>query len=248
MNKFNKNTVLLTLALIIVGLALSCKKYEHYIDGGVKEAKFDGTILQYLQSKPLHFDTLTQVIKIAGMESVFSNDNITFFAPTDPTIGKAIRTLNKELLSTGKDTVSKLTDVKPAVWKTVLSLYLFKGTNRLKDYSQVDTLALNTYKGQGYLSYNSTPMNIGVVYNDAVTNAGSTSEVRVKYAGYRQLMISYIPDLSRPQAFWINALVASSDINPTNGIVHALKIEKHSFGFSSNYFNSIAIENGIGNQ
>jgi len=247
MNKFNKNTLLLSLVLVLTGLAFSCKKYEHYIDGGVKEAKFDGTILQYLQAKPLHFDTLTQVIKLAGMESTFSSDNITFFAPTDPTINRAIRTLNKELRSTGKDTVTKLSDVKPAVWKTALSLYIFKGTNRLKDYSQVDTLALNTYKGQGYISYNSAPMNIGVVYNDAVTNAGTANEVRVKYAGYRQLMISFIPDMSRPQAFWINAPVASSDINPTNGIVHALKMEKHSFGFNSSYFNSIAIENGIGN-
>ena len=241
MNKLNKNVILLVVAILIISMAFSCKKYEHYIDGGTKDAKFDGTILKYLQSKPLYFDTLAQVVKLAGMEDVFNNDNITFFAPPDPTIGQAIRTLNKQLLLNGRDSVKTLTDIKPATWKTILSMYIFKGTNRLKDYTQVDTLALNTYKGQGYISYNTAPMNIGVVYNDAVSGT-----VRVKYAGYRQLMISYIPDLTKPQSFWTNALVSSSDINPTNGIVHSLKIEKHSFGFSSNYFNSIAIENGIG--
>jgi hypothetical protein len=247
MYQLKQNSTVLILTIFIVALVFGCKKYEHYIDGGVKDAKFNGTVLQYLQSKPLHFDTLAQVIKLAGMESVFDRDEITFFAPTDPTIGRAIKTLNTELLYNGKDTVKTLSDIKPAVWKAALSLYIFKGTNRLKDYNQVDTLALNTYKGQGYISYNGAPMNIGVVYNDAVTNAGTASEVRIKYAGYRQLMISYIPDLSRPQAFWINAPVASSDINPSNGIVHALKMEMNSFGFNSSYFNSLAIENGIGN-
>jgi len=85
-----------------------------------------------------------------------------------------------------------------------------------------------------------------VVYNDAV-NGPKEDQVIIKYAGYRQLMISYIPDLSKPKSFWINALVSSSDINPTNGIVHALKFTNHYFGFSPNRFIALAIENGIGN-
>ncbi len=235
-----KRLALFVLMAMILGSG--CKKYEHYIDTGVNNAKFDGNILQYLQSKPLYFDTLTQVIKLAGMEDVFKNENITFFAAADPSIDASIRSLNTYLSLTGKDSVKTLSDIKPKAWKEILSMYIFKGTNRLKDYRQVDTLALDTYSGQGYLSYNEKPLNIGVIFNDAVN--GTT---RVKYAGYRQLMISYIPDLSKPKSNWINAPVSSSDINPTNGIVHALQFSNHAFGFDKNRFILIALENGIGN-
>lgn len=219
----------------------SCKK-DYYNDTGLAKAEFDGSILQYLDSKPLHFDTLAKVIRLAGMESTFNNENVTFFAPPDPTIQVSITYLNQRLLALGRDTVSKLEDIKPLAWKTLLSLYTFKGTNRLKDYTQVDTLALDTYAGQGYLSYNNTPFNIGVIYNNAVNG-----DITIKYAGYRQLMISYIPDWTNPKKYWINALVSSSDINPKNGIVHALKIKGHAFGFHSYIFADIALQLGIGN-
>jgi hypothetical protein len=55
---------------------------------------------------------------------------------------------------------------------------------------------------------------IEVVYNSA--NG-------VKYTGYRQLSYSYIPDAANPDRF-IAAAVASSDIQPKNGSVHALAI------------------------
>lgn len=236
----NYKTIFGLLVLLLVSL-MACKK-NYYVDTGKANAKFDGTIMQYLDSKPLYFDTLAKVIRLADMENVLKNEQITFFAPTDPTIQKAIDGLNKQLSSLGRDTVTKLEDIKPNAWKEMLSLYIFKGVNRLKDYTQIDTMALDTYAGQGYISYNNTPINIGVIYNDAVNGS-----VRVKYAGYRQLMISYIPDLTKPKTRWINTLISSSDINPTNGIVHVLKIKPHSFGFSSALFSATAIEKGIGN-
>lgn len=226
---------------LMMMVLFSCKK-DYYQDTGKANPKFNGNIMEYLESKPLYFDTLTQVIKLAGMENVFKNDKITFFAPTDPTIQTAILVLNKQLSSLGRDTVTQLSDIKPDAWKEMLSLYIFKGQNVLKDYAQVDTMALDTYAGQGYISYNNTPINIGVIYNDAVNGS-----VRIKYAGYRQLMISYIPDMTSPKTRWINTLVSSSDINPTNGIVHVLKIKPHSFGFNSALFSATAIEKGIGN-
>lgn len=243
----NKNIFkCLILLMAVIAMASGCKKYEHYIDTGVTDAKFGGNVLEYLQSKPLQFDTLTQVIKLAGMEEVFKKENITFFAPQDPSIGASIDLLNNYLSLTGKDSVKKLSDIKPKVWKEMLSMYVYNGTNRLKDYRQVDTLALDTYAGQGYLSYNKTPLNIGVIYNDA-KGGSKENPVIIKYAGYRQLMISYIPDQSKPKSFWYNALVSSSDINPTNGIVHSLRFSSHFFGFDPIQFIITATENGIGN-
>ncbi|MNK26550.1 Fasciclin domain protein [compost metagenome] len=245
MYKYKMIIKVLTFIACIAFILTGCKKFEHYEDTGITNAKFDGSIMQYLDSKPFQFDTLSQVIRLAGMEEVFSKEEITFFAPQDPSIGAVIDNLNAYLRLTGRDSVRTLSDIKPKAWKEMLSMYIFKGTNRLKDYRQVDTLALDTYSGQGYLAYNGKPMNIGVVFNDAV-NGPVDNRTTIKYGGYRQLMLSYIPDLAYPKAFWINAKVSSSDINPTNGIVHAIKFSNHFFGFYPYNFITVALENGIG--
>lgn len=245
-----KITLKITLVIIIAfSVFTSCKRDDYFQDTGTINPNFNGTILTYLKSKPVYFDTLTRVIQIAGMNDVFDKESITFFAPTSSSIYKSIKALNKNLKTNGRDTVSKLEQIKPETWKETLSMYIFKGVYRLKDYPQLDTIAINAFPGQGYTSYGGRTMNIGVIFNDAVT--GSTS---VKYAGYRQLYLSYIPDFSNPKANLLNFPVASSDIAPTNGIVHVLAqsafsganiVSKHNFGFNTQTFINKVIADGI---
>jgi hypothetical protein len=225
------------LGLVFIILAINaCKKGNYYIDTGVHQAKYDGSILKYLSDKPIYFDTLSKVINIAGMQDVFQNDTITFFAPPQSCIYKAVKGLNLYLYNRGQDTVKQLEQVDPKVWKDMLSLYIIKGKYLLKDIPQLDTTQLNAYGGQGYVSYGGRPMNIGVIYNDA----GG-----VKYAGYRQLYYSYINDFTSQMGSMINVPVASSDIQPYNGVVHVLQYQNHIFGFKSNNFILEAIAVGI---
>lgn len=168
--------------------------------------------------------------------------------------------LNQYLKFNGRDTVSQLEQIKPAVWRQMLALYTFQGTNRLKDYQQIDTTSILAFPGQGYKGYGNLDeklnrtMNIGVVFNDA---AG------VKYAGYRQVVLSYITDLSQPTRYLNYAQVATSDIAPNNGIIHALSIMGAGtfklnvgddiatykyplyFGFDADEFVLLAVANGI---
>ncbi|WP_316819700.1 fasciclin domain-containing protein [Pedobacter gandavensis] len=232
------NTIKTITAVFILSCCfmVGCKK-DYFVDTGVHKAQYNGTILEYLKAKPIIFDSLTRVIKVAGMEDVFQKENVTFFAPPSSCIYKAVKNLNRYLRTTGKDTVSQLEQVKPQVWKEMLSLYVFKGSYLLKDVPQLDTLAINAFGGQGYTSLGGRPMNIGVFYNDA---SG------VKYVGYRQLILSYIPDFSTPKIGLINTPIASSDIQPTNGVIHALVYQNHSFGFGTDRFIIAAISAGIG--
>ena len=223
------------LLAVILGVLASCKK-QYFFDTGIHKAEYNGSILSYLKANPTYFDTTVRIINLAGMNDVLDKENVTFFAPTSSSIYKSIKRLNVFLRQSGKDTVSQLQQIKPSVWKETLSLYVFKGTYRLKDYPQLDTLSILAYPGQGYTSYGDRTMNIGVAYNDA----GG-----VKYAGYRQLILSYIPDLSNPQTSLINIPVASSDIAPTNGIIHVLQQDRHYFGFSTEQFINTAVSNGI---
>ncbi|MBC8986304.1 fasciclin domain-containing protein [Pedobacter sp. N36a] len=211
--------IIVPVLLLATSFFAGCKKEPFFKDTGVHDAKFNGTVLQYLNSKPVHFDSLSRIIKIAGMEEVFDKENITFFAPTSATVHQSVHALNYYLARSGRDTVTRLEQLKPAFWRKMLAMYVFKGNYGLKDYPQIDTAAMQAYPGQGYnsISVDNEPgrtMNIGVVYNDA----GG-----VKYAGYRQLMISYIGDYSNPTKSLILNRVASSDIAPTNGRVHVLQ-------------------------
>jgi hypothetical protein len=226
MKNYTKKYVTLIVCSVILAITVSsCSKDKYYQDGGVTNPKFNGTILQYLQSNPTKFDTIVQIIKIAGMEDAFTKENITFFAPTDEVVRRTIGQvnssvellrgrLNDQLYNKNKDTIRKLTDIPPAIWKKYLMRYMFKGTFLLKDYPQLDFSLRPLYPGGYYYGYNGDLANIGVVFNTANT---------VRYAGYRQLCIASITDQSNPSAFWFkSAPVATSDVQPTNGVVHVL--------------------------
>lgn len=214
--KYFKPAILCAAMLVMV--IASCKKDNYYEDGGKANPVFNGNMLQYLESNS-KFDTIVQIVKLANLEDVFQNEKITFFCPTDEVVRRTIgdlqtNGLNRQLFDEGKDTLKVLSDIQSAVWRKYLMRYIFKGTYTLKDYPQLDFGLKAQYPGSFYYAYNNDLANIGVVYNPVN---------KVNYTGYRQLSISYIPDPSNPSNF-IPAAVASSDIQPSNGVVHVLAI------------------------
>lgn len=210
--------------LSAIALLTGCSKKDYYKDGGLSDGNFDGTVMQYLESRPELFSTLVQVIKYAGMEQTFNSEEITFFAPADSSIRNTLQSANSRLPVNGKNLITKIEDIKPAIWKKYLSRYIFKSAKALKDFPQLDTDNLSAFGGQMYSSYNGEPMNVGVIFTDA--NG-------VKYAGYRILTISLV-NSSTPRDYttWYSAIVASSNIKPTNGYVHAIRYGSHFFGFN----------------
>jgi len=214
---------------LLLGFA-ACKRDNYYIDGGKAKADFDGSMLDYLKSKPVPFDTIAQIVKLAGMEDVFNKQDITFFAPTDyevkMMIGSVNRvgSLNNSLFSNGKDTVKTLSDIDGPIWAKYLQRHIFKGAKKLADYPQYDPALPSVYPGQNYYAYNNVVAKIGVIYGDV----GG-----VKYIGYRQLTIAYVPNLSNPDQTRVTYQVSSSDIKPRNGVVHALQLYGDAFGLGS---------------
>ncbi|MGJ7033556.1 fasciclin domain-containing protein [Niabella hirudinis] len=238
---------LLILPVLIMIIFSACKKNSYYEDTGINDPRFNGTIMDYIKSDTLYFDTLVRVVKYAGLEESLSKDPLTFFAPPDPCFKKILDAVSEYQLRVGADSVTRFEQIKPEVWKQFLQMYLFPGNRGLKDYTQVDTLALDTYKGALFESVSNAPMNIGVIFNDAISgnpNSAGGSTV-LKYQGYRQLMLSYVPDQARPYSFWINAVVSASDVAPTNGRVHRLRYMTHTFGFDPFSFIQAAREKGI---
>ncbi|RZK74582.1 MAG: hypothetical protein EOO92_17000 [Pedobacter sp.] len=81
-------------------------------------------------------------------------------------------------------------------------------------------------------------------FQDVVTVSGGV-ETRIKYAGYRQLFLAYIPDLSNPLISLVNIPVATSDIQTNTGVIHVLNRPKHNFGFNTDRFIEEVIAAGI---
>jgi hypothetical protein len=243
-NKRDMKKLIFACAALLLVLN-ACKRDEYYRDGGLANPNFNGNMLQYLQAKKVPFDTIAQIVKLAGMESNFSNEDFTFFAPDDEVIKKTIGTvktngLNNFLFYSGKDTVKTLDQISPVIWRRYLQRYMFKGVNRLKDYQQIDFDVKSVYPGGLYYSFGGNISNIGVTY--ATAN-------NIKYIGYRQLNLTYIPDASKPNDNWYINKVASSDIKPTNGVVHTLAYNDIRggayFGFNESDFFSDVYFSGL---
>ncbi|UIR55383.1 fasciclin domain-containing protein [Sphingobacterium sp. SRCM116780] len=245
-----KNLMKISFMMLIASMILfSCKK-EDYIDTGIHDPKFNGTTWQYLESRPELFDTLMVALKIAKLDDVIKNEEVTFFAPPDKSILKSVWKLNESLFRMGQDTITTLDQVRPEVWRKFLSKYIIKGKYLAKDFNQMDTLNLAAFPGGVYKNYEGTDMNIGVLYNDIKTSSNTGTQI-IKYAGYRQLYLNFpysvaVPDEEQDYFIpFLTAPVATSDIQPTNGVLHVLQFSKHAFGFQTNLFVNEAWTVGI---
>jgi hypothetical protein len=221
-----KSIIIICAGVLLV--LIGCKKDNYYQDGGKANADFPGDMMQYLEAKPVPFDTIAQIVKLAGLEETFHKTDFTFFALDDDVIKRTIgnakisNSLNGFLDFYGRDTVKQLSDIDPAIWRRYLERYMFKGINRLKDYPQIDLDLQNQYPGALYYSFSGDVSNIGVIYGDAN---------KVKYIGPRSLIIRYVYDINYAQTAVYETLISSSDIKPKNGVVHTLQYDGSYFGF-----------------
>ena len=105
--------------------------------------------MQYLESRPDLFKDLVKVIKLTKWEDILTNEEVTFFAPTDFTIAKSVERMNYYLYNyQGMDKITELSQVKPAVWEDLIGMYVMEGKYRLNDIAQIDTAAVSAFPGQ----------------------------------------------------------------------------------------------------
>lgn len=220
MKKYILSFCFFTLSLMAL---TGCEK-EYYFDKGLHKPNYNGTMLKYLEEKPILFDTLVKVIKLAKMESYFTDSSITFFAPADSSIMKTYAFINASLKSSGADTLKNLSDIKEEFWRSTLLMYMFRGETGLEDYPQLDLANRQAFPGDFVKAMSGRVMNVGTVFTDARG---------IKYQGYRYLNISYVPSEAAPYNSWISVPIATSNIKPLKGIMHVLVYRYHEFGFDA---------------
>jgi hypothetical protein len=214
--------------LAMTALFSSCQK-DYYYDSGLQNGVYNESSLEVLEAQPFFFDSLVQVIHLAAMDDLMNDSSITFFAPTDHSIYKAMSFLNAEMHNKFEDSL-RLEDVPAEVWRKFLTRYIFRGKYMLKDITRRDASQLNVYPGMNLESWDGYIMNLGVLFSDYE----GTKDV-----GPRQITITDIGDLADPVK--ITANVATSDMQTRNGIVHVLD-DSHDFGFSVFAFEALVEE------
>lgn len=206
--------------LLITALLLSSCKKDYYIDGGLADPHYKGTIYEYLVQNPDLFDTVAYIVEKAGLKEMLQNDSVTFFTPTDQSIVTAINLLNEYRYRMVEDSV-KLADIPGKVWKKFLGMYILKGKYTANKFARIDPVNVYAYPGINYVMNSGYILNIGLIYQNY--NG-------VEAVGARVLLLTDIT--YDPVTFANNpkTLVMTSDIQPTNGVLHVLSF-RHDFGF-----------------
>ena len=135
---------------LLAVLMYNCADDSYLIDGGKANPYYNGNMMQYLQSRPDYFKDLVEVIRLSGMEDVFEDEQITFFAPTDWSIRGSFNYLNRIWYRMGHDSIKSFSQIKPEVWREMLSMYIVKDKYLLKDIPQIDTTAIAGYSGERF--------------------------------------------------------------------------------------------------
>ncbi len=222
------NIFLLFLSVVTMAGWTSCSK-DYYADGGLSNPYYDGSIYDYLAAKPYYFDTIVYIIDRSGLKEMLETDTVTFFCPTDVSIGEAMEGLNAFRYRNVEDSVH-LEDISPEVWKKFLSMYILEGKYTANKFPRVDPENIFSYPGINYVMLNGYILNIGLMYYDY----GGAEAV-----GPRILTLTDIT--YNPKNFRVDphVQVATSDIQPKNGVLHVLK-NHHVFGFRGGEFTRIA--------
>ncbi|MFZ4260645.1 fasciclin domain-containing protein [Sphingobacterium sp. HJSM2_6] len=199
------------LLLVIFG---SCAKDKGYFDQSVQKIKFDGTIAEYLASKPGVFDSLIKVLeRTENIGILKDSSNLTFFAPTNQNFQIAIENLNNTRREADKP-LEYLSNVELKQLDTMISNYIIRGAFLSDSMEFKDGLRIFDFK-------------YGRRMNAKLVNANSAGFLE----GGPKIIEFADTKNSQFNRNWVTANTSSINIEAKNGIIHVINTS-HVFGFN----------------
>lgn len=214
----NKNRFLKWPIAMIAVLSLTftaCKKNSMYYDYENNVKEYNGTVLQYLEAQDNTFDSLLVVLDLLpDLKDSLTNEQVTFFAPTNASFVAAIKTLNIERTKKGKSLMS-LKDCPLDQLDTLATRYILRGVKTTDVYKPfVDGTLYPTLKS-GY--------NMHLVY-DKLNASGFVD-------GGPSSVIFSDPKNNIFVKYWERSTTNAVNLKAKNGIVNILS-PLHDFGFN----------------
>ena len=200
--------------LLFVFPLFSCGTKYNYLDTGVSDPHFEGDMYAYLQSNSYNWDSIVKIIDRARLQDVFRHDDITFMGLTNHSI-------RQWLIQGGKGYEAgyrQVTDIPEAMCRTIVLSLVIDGGMLRDDIERIELNEKGEYIGGGRIC-------------------------RIRYGNYVWLWTKQEPymgvDGLGPVSLHMTTLeadqktqvatnmVASGDIQPYNGVVHALEYSYH---------------------
>lgn len=199
-----KRYILLSITILVMTLAGCNDDYFH--DTGLADGKHNCSMWEYMKSDHENWDSTVLLIERAGLQSLFDgtdsdNKEITFFGPTNMSIMQfQFKTVNDDY----ETIYNSINDIPVELCKQMILSHVIKGKKTSTDFG---------YENKGTLTG-------GTEVENLAGNPLRVYRTKSEYYG--------IPDIG-PEALYIHsltfgqiALIASSNIETTNGIVHSL--------------------------
>lgn len=198
---------------LLITMFIGCTKYNS-IDTGLAQKKYPGNMYEYFQSDSYNWDSLLVFIEYTGLKEYFTGEKtgyeeITFFGPTNLSIRRAIwgkRSWGANGWEYEHTSVKEFVEDKGIAYCQELILrHIVKGKYEVKDIPRGTDADSES----------------GIIFTSAFGSTFRVFSFRTPY--------SDTPDTG-PVVLYVKGGVnmktsidvASTDIEPTNGIVHSL--------------------------
>ena len=206
-------TLYFILSLCLVGALAGCEPKQEVIYTGVSSPYFDGTVMDYLRSNEKNWDLTVEMIERAGLEDLFEGKvdtcpEITFFAPPAYSIQRFIWESQEQ----AKDgyVYESVADIPVDSCRSYILRCVAKGKFLKGDIG---------FRNESYRLMDAE-QDGGTLFQMLDGNWVRACEEKSDWKG--------VPDIGPVSLqLWsvtrqIEVIVASPDIQPTNGVVHAL--------------------------
>ncbi len=199
--------------LMLVTIAWSCDTEQKVIDTGVSNPYFDGSIMEYLRAHKKNWDYTIQMIEHAGLVDLFEGNEeaypeITFWAPPSYSIQRFILESQKNQIP--GEIYMTVNDIPQELCRKYILMHVVKG-KYLKEHIRYinKDYFINDEKQDGGTDFICLAGNILRAFLRTSSWAGVADAGPVSLGLY---------SVTKGEGI----TVATPDIQPLNGVVHAL--------------------------
>lgn len=207
----NMKNILLFIGIMLVFVA--CDTRQTVIDTGVSSPYFDGTMMEYLRSDKYNWELTVEMIEHAGLTDLFEGTvdtlpEITFFAPPSYSILRFLWKSQEK--GEAESYYEKVEDIPVKLCREFILKHVVKGKH-LKESIGFRNMSyyINEEEQDGGTNFTCLNGNRVIAYLQREAYAGVADAGAITMYLFSWTADTYVP-------------LASPDIQPSNGVVHAL--------------------------
>ncbi len=197
---------------IVLLMFVGCTKYNQ-IDTGICKAEFPGNMYEYFQSDSYNWDSLLVMIEYTGLEKYFTGEEpgyeeITFFGPTNHSIRRWLYSLSLNNMGLPDEEKAKIKLQNKETCRNLILSHIIKGKRLVADFKE--GTADDEASGEMVTAANGNQFRVFAFRETFQSVPGAGALVLYAIGHNKWGSVKYLLP------------IASTDIQPTNGVVHSM--------------------------